>query len=214
MRNTTSWSPEYIRGYAQGDAQQKGDERADKRRGCGLSPSRIEVIHRPYLGIPGEGVEDYRRALSFYNEIRPDTINTYWLVYFPKTTIIEHALDAGILDQSDVDLINHGELDIAMNVGIGSEGRKKSNEFFNYAFLFSLIPFLPKRAVGFLIKRGMYLDNRHPPIALTLTLRVFSLIKLGLWKVYWETAFGILIGFLRVAFLMAKRRAIRSIGAE
>jgi len=184
----------------------------DAAAACHRHGLKLSIDH--IFGIPGEGVEDYRRALSFYNEIRPDTINTYWLVYFPKTTIIEHALDAGILDQSDVDLINHGELDIAMNVGIGSEGRKKSNEFFNYAFLFSLIPFLPKRAVGFLIKRGMYLDNRHPPIALTLTLRVFSLIKLGLWKVYWETAFGILIGFLRVAFLMAKRRAIRSIGAE
>ncbi len=166
------------------------------------------------FGIPGEGVEDYRRALSFYNEIRPDTINTYWLVYFPKTTIIEHALDAGILNPGDVDLINRGELDVAMNIGIGSEGRKKSNEFFNYAFLFALVPFLPKRAIEFLIKRKMYLDRWNPPIVLTLTLRVLSLMKLGLWKVYWQTATGILIGFLRVALLMAKRRAIRFASVE
>jgi radical SAM superfamily enzyme YgiQ (UPF0313 family) len=173
---------------------------------------KLSIDH--IFGIPGEGVEEYRRALSFYNEIRPDTINTYWLVYFPKTTIIEHALDAGILDPGDVDLINHGELDIAMNIGLGGEGRKKSNEFFNYAFLFSLIPFLPKRAIGFLIRRRMYLDNWNPPIALTLTLRVLSLMKLGLWKVYWETALGILMGFLKSSFLIAKRMAIHFISAK
>lgn len=179
---------------------------------CHRHGLKLSIDH--IFGIPGEGLEEYRRALSFYNEIRPDTINTYWLVYFPKTTIIEHALNAGILEACDVDLINRGELDIAMNVGIGGEGRKKSNEFYNYAFLFSLIPFLPERAIEFLTKHGIYLDNWKPPIALTLTLRVLSLVKFGLWKVYWETAVGILMGFFKSSVSIASRRAIRFVSAK
>ena len=44
-----------------------------------------------------------------YNEIKPDVINCYQLLYFPKAKIIEHAVKFGYLSTSDVAKINKGE---------------------------------------------------------------------------------------------------------
>ena len=180
--------------------------------------SAVEACHRHGLklsidhifGIPGEGKEEYRNALRFYDELQPDVINTFWLVYFPRTTIVEHGLTAGILSPDDVGSINRGELDLAMNVGIGGQKRKKSSEFYNYAFLYSLIPLLPRRVMDLIVDKGAYLDEWSPPIALTLALRMISLMKLGEPRVYLERALEILIGFLKSALRIARDRIVDS----
>src|SRR5690606_5279566 len=129
-------------------------------------------------GTPFEGAAEYRRALEFYNELRPAAINTYYLVYFPKTSIISRAMEAGILDEDDVDRINNGALDVSMNVGLGAGERKKTNLYFNYAFLLSLVPLLPARAIDWIARHRLYLDGWKPPVALTLALRVLSILRM------------------------------------
>ncbi len=148
------------------------------------------------FGVPGEDAEEYRHALGFYNGLRPDAINTYWLIYFPGTTIIERALEAGVLEPGDVDLINRGRLDVSMNVGIGGGERIKTDRFYNYAFLFSLIPLLPRGAIDYIIERRVFLEGWKPPIALTLALRVLSVLKMGI-RLYWKEALSVLLGSVR-----------------
>lgn len=172
---------------------------------CHRNGLRFSIDH--IFGVPGEGEDEYRHALGFYNELRPNAINTYYLVYFPKTTIIKSALDAGVLQPEDVDLINRGQLDVSMNVGIGAE-RQKTNTFYNYAFLFSLIPLLPQRAIDVLARRRIYFDGWKPPMALTLALRVAALLKVGV-RLYWRESVSIVIGFIRSAAGIARYRISR-----
>lgn len=169
---------------------------------CHRNGLRFSVDH--IFGIPHEGEAEYRKAFRFYNELRPNAINTYYLVYFPGTTIIDSALEAGILDAEDVDRINRGELDISMNVGIGA-GRKKTDMFYNYAFLLSLIPLLPRRVIDFLDRREMYLDGWKPHIALIMILRVAALLIVDL-RLYWRGSLGMARGFLRSAWRTTVRR--------
>ncbi|MBN1288505.1 MAG: B12-binding domain-containing radical SAM protein [Actinobacteria bacterium] len=163
---------------------------------CHRHGLRFSIDH--IFGLPYEGVEEYRHALSFYNNLRPDAVNTYWLVYFPGTTIIDHAVDAGILAKDDLGRIDRGDMDISLNVGIGRGDRKDSAVGFkNYAFLYSLIPLLPGRVIDFLAKREIYLDGRDVPISVTGALRVLGLIRLGILGIYLEEVFGMLGGFLK-----------------
>lgn len=160
------------------------------------------------FGTPFEGAGEYRKALEFYNELRPDAINTYYLVYFPRTSIIEKAMEAGILDEADVEGINRGRLDLSMNLGLGSGDRKKTNLYFNYAFLLSLVPLLPGRAIEWIVRRRLYLDRWKPSIAITLALRVLSVLKMGA-RLYWRESAEILAGFLKATAAALKRKVAR-----
>ena len=162
--------------------------------------------------IPGEGVEEYRHALGFYNSLRPSAVNTYWLIYFPRTRIVDTALEAGILSREDLPLVDRGLLNVSMNVGIGrGESGDRGVPYTNYAFLYALIPLLPPRLVDFLVRRGIYLEGRSVPLALIAAARVLALLKIGIWGIYRSEVLSMLRGFLAKSLKILFRRAAGAI---
>lgn len=101
------------------------------------------------LNLPYDTHGNIIEAVKLYTTIRPSIINCYRLVYFPKATIIEHALKAGILAEGDISLINEGKGD---NL-IGSTIFRRQPDFFSkYALILCSIPLLPSFVVNFLVK--------------------------------------------------------------
>jgi radical SAM superfamily enzyme YgiQ (UPF0313 family) len=60
------------------------------------------------LGLPTQTEDDLVNMLSFYNETRPNRLSLYFLRYFPRTKIIDIALEHKMLTPEDVEEINEG----------------------------------------------------------------------------------------------------------
>jgi len=115
-----------------------------------------EICHRAGLkfmvdhifDIPFESDKEVLEAISLYNKIRPDMINCYNLLYFPKSKILQHGLKAGKLSIKDVEKINRG-LEIVYQSGVLSKKNKEARDYYRrYALLTVSIPLLPSWAVN------------------------------------------------------------------
>lgn len=98
----------------------------------------VEVDH--ILGFPGEGEDEARQALEFYNELRPSVINAFWLRPYPGTEIITHLKAAGMMTDDD---------EIKINQGYGASyierGYQVTKDTQTHAFLLmSALPLWPK----------------------------------------------------------------------
>ena len=58
--------------------------------------------------LPGETAENLQESYELYKKAKPDLLNTFRLIYFPKSKIIDHGLAYGLLNQQDVYNIEHG----------------------------------------------------------------------------------------------------------
>lgn len=124
----------------------------------------IKTMVDHILNVPYETVESMYEAFSLYNRIRPNIINCYNLLYFPKSKINETALEAGLINDKDIEKINVGKYEIYQT---GDYGTKKKDFYTNYALLITSIPVLPswlvdriaksERAVAFFSRRPLYL---------------------------------------------------------
>jgi radical SAM superfamily enzyme YgiQ (UPF0313 family) len=132
------------------------------------------------LNIPYETEEEQLEALRFYNEVRPSIINVFWLIYYPRTKIIDIAKEAGILDDSTIQQINRGQASTAMVIGVGGKySFAKERVFANFAFLFHLLPLLPKKWMDKIIKKKMFMNESFkPPILVNVFVKLLVRIKL------------------------------------
>jgi radical SAM superfamily enzyme YgiQ (UPF0313 family) len=86
------------------------------------------------FGIPSENIMSQDISYNLYNEIKPNIVNCYELVYFPKAKIIEYGLRTGNLIPKDIQNINEGK-------GIRYQLGNKNKKFFDeYAKSFFAIP--------------------------------------------------------------------------
>lgn len=111
------------------------------------------------FGIPFEGKKEYIEGLKFYNELRPSWINVFWLVYFPKTEIIELGKKAGYIDEETEKEINEGKVSTCCTLKIGGEkdiSRSKEGEFKNFALLYTLLPLIPRKLMNRIIEKKWY----------------------------------------------------------
>lgn len=100
---------------------------------CGFEPLRKDILNRPetnieiiksceliknkgiklivdhIFGIPFETEITQEVSQQLYEHIKPDIVNCYQLLYFPKSKIIEHALKCGYLKKEDIGKINRGK---------------------------------------------------------------------------------------------------------
>ena len=113
----------------------------------------VQVDHM--LGIPGDTVEFQEKSVLFYNDNRPSLISVLWLTYYPKTTIMDTAVEMGILDQSDVEKIESGE---GLNDATYFLGGSMDNPrpFYPICFILNWLPLLPRWLVVLLIKSRLY----------------------------------------------------------
>ncbi len=166
------------------------------------------------LNIPYETEEEQLQALTFYNEIRPPIINVFWLIYYPQTRIINIAKEAGILNDETIKSINKGQASTAMVIGIGGKySFAKERVFANFAFLFHLLPLLPKKWMDNIIEKKMFMSEKFsPPILVNMLVKSLVRFKLGqsidsLWFV------GVLIKSmyrnLKIKLFSSNLRALR-----
>lgn len=87
------------------------------------------------LNIPFDTEDTIKESLEFYNELRPDIIHSFGLIYFPKTEIINYGINAGLLESQANDLISKGLTQGYMNVQLNPEGNYRK-----YVLLFTIIP--------------------------------------------------------------------------
>ncbi|MCL4383955.1 cobalamin-dependent protein [Patescibacteria group bacterium] len=140
-------------------------------KSCHDAGLKFSIDH--IFNIPTEGIKEYEEALHFYNELRPTVINAYWLQYFPKAEIIQHALKAKMLKPGDVDHINRGLTNTSLVVGFGNKNDfDPALSFKNFQFFFMLLPILPKRVADWIIARRWYRSFK-PPLILNISLKFF-----------------------------------------
>jgi len=114
---------------------------------------RVNVEH--ILGLPGEGPETQSRAARFYAEARPDKIASFWLVYYPGTTIGCTARERGLLSDEDLAAIESGDSEFLYTFMFpGGKAEKLQGELKSYQTLFDVLPWLPESWVGRLVDNG------------------------------------------------------------
>lgn len=74
-----------------------------------IKDANIKLIVDHIFGIPFESELSQDISQALYEKIKPDIINCYQLLYFPKSGIIKHALKCGYLKPTDVEKIERGE---------------------------------------------------------------------------------------------------------
>jgi len=89
--------------------------------------------------------------------------------------------DARILDDETVDKINRGETSTSMVVGIGGKYFfAKERVFANFAFLFHLLPLLPKKWMDMIIEERMFMSEKFsPPVLVNVLVKSLVRFKLG-----------------------------------
>jgi radical SAM superfamily enzyme YgiQ (UPF0313 family) len=111
------------------------------------------------IGLPGEGPEDQRNAIRFYNHVQPSRIHVHWMTYLPGTTALDRAEADGILTREQVERIVHGEAtegyEAPRLVGEGAT-RDRLEEIRRLAVLFDLVPILPRQVLAWLLDSGAY----------------------------------------------------------
>lgn len=139
---------------------------------CKKYKLKLAVDH--IFNIPGEGNEEQWQAVEFYNKLKPNIINSYWLQYYPNTEIINTALEHGILRESDIPKINKGLTSTSPIVGFGSKDSFNPElSFRNFQFLFSLIPIMPKFIVKIILKHKKRFFNFEPPLFINIFIKFF-----------------------------------------
>ena len=118
---------------------------------------RVPIHIDHMFGLPTQTTKDLINATKFYNEIKPEKINFFWLKYYPKTDIINIAIKKGILNKSDINKINNnnfGKEDTRR--GGSAENMPDYKEMKRFQGLLSLIPFVPKRVISFMLNKKLY----------------------------------------------------------
>ena len=145
------------------DTLSQMDRRGSKER-VAQTVNHLREVGVPYsldhiLGLPGEGPEDQRDALRFYDEIRPSRVHVHWMTYLPGTTALDRAVSDGILTEEQVQRVLRGDAtegyEVPRLVGPGAT-RERLQEIKRLEPLFDLLPVLPRGAIEWLLKTGSY----------------------------------------------------------
>lgn len=139
-------------------------ERRGTRERVAQTIEHLRELGIPYaldhiLGLPGEGPDDQREAIRFYNDVRPSRIHVHWMTYLPGTTALERARADGILSEEQVERIMTGEstegFEAPRLVGSGAHA-DELEEIRKLAVLFDAMPLLPRSAIHWLLESGAY----------------------------------------------------------
>lgn len=160
---------------------ESNDEVKQAVKNCHKVGLKFSLDH--IFGIPFEGKKEYVEGLKLYNELRPSSMNVFWLIYFPKTEIIELGKKAGYIDKDTETNINEGKVSNCAILKIsGNEEditRTKEKEFRNFALLYTLLPVIPKKVMGLIIKRKWYDKIKNVPNISLFFAKIVSRLPVG-----------------------------------
>jgi len=115
-----------------------------------LDRNKVPYSADHILGLPNETLDDLENAATFYmNHKYLNMINSYWLTYFPKTSIIDIADRYNTLPASKEDIElrgERGEIKTYLSGG-GIEDLSRKKIYEKYEILFASIGALPKGLV-------------------------------------------------------------------
>ncbi|MBU1078402.1 MAG: radical SAM protein, partial [Spirochaetes bacterium] len=104
---------------------------------------KLEFMIDHIYGIPTEDETQQMEAARFYSDFKPARVANFWLVYYPKTAIIDTALKMKLLSKNDVERIENGYIKTYHDHG-SVQDKKRQKMFENFAVFFMLIPLLPR----------------------------------------------------------------------
>ncbi len=102
--------------------------------------SKVDYI----LGLPGEPKQAQDTALEFFKCHTPTLIETYWTSYFPKTELMDKAIQSGLLNSEQVEDICEGRELNLYRKSDNLQDKEHIGFYHTYHFLFKLLPNLPK----------------------------------------------------------------------
>ncbi len=112
--------------------------------------TKIRVVVDVIFGLPLLKDEDYTELLECFAEHTPTKIQTFWLRYYPKTDIIDCALENNLITQEELDDINNG----VPNRAAASGGSKIDPRFEKYQTALTFLPYLPQKIARNLVKKN------------------------------------------------------------
>jgi hypothetical protein len=139
---------------------------------------RVEVDHM--VNIPGEGLEDAREGVLFYNEHRPHSIKVYWLLALPGTRWFSRAVREGAIDAATAEDIRHGTAFGDHSYLFTSGNGIVQREWLGIHILLGYLPFLPRAVVRWLVRYRIdrFLRIRSFVVAVGIP-RLFTILRGG-----------------------------------
>lgn len=113
---------------------------------------RIRCVADNIIGLPDEKEEDMLEMAKFYNQYRVGRICIFWLIYFPRTTIVDIALKKGILDRETVTNLEKNPFATANTL----QNRIHEKGKIRYHLLLLLLCFFPKGIYNWFIEKKLY----------------------------------------------------------
>lgn len=112
--------------------------------------SKIRIEIDIILGVPLMQEEDYKELADCFNKVKPASIHTFWLRYYPSTEIVEIAKKHKILSDDEIEKIERGEPSTSSILG-GSTIDKRLEK---YQTLLTFLPYLSEKTVNRIITRN------------------------------------------------------------
>lgn len=126
---------------------------------------------------PTDDEKEIMKSAEFYNSVRPKIIDSYCLVYFPKAEIIKTAIKEKILTEKDQIEIEEGNF---KGLHQGGFYNVFGRYYQRYSLLFVLIPLLPRKMVGSILKNKFLLNSiLRLPIILMPFIKTFLNFRCG-----------------------------------
>lgn len=123
-----------------------------------LNRERISIHANIILGIPGQDKDEWLNIANFFNQYKVTLVLVHWLVYYPRTEIINKAIEYGILNEDKIKKLEAEPWPINAFSETGSFANKIGQE---YANLIALSPHLTKPVFKFIVRNKVfnYLPN-------------------------------------------------------
>ena len=100
---------------------------------------KIRVVVDNIIGYPGEKDEHLLEMAKFYSEHRPDRICVFWLVYYPRTSIVETAEEKEVLNKESIEKLEENPFDTA-NTLFNEAHDKQKKKYHLFMVLYHLMP--------------------------------------------------------------------------
>ena len=112
--------------------------------------SNIRIEVDIILGIPFMKESDYIEMVEFFDKVRPSSIHTFWLRYYPSTDIVDIALKHNILSNDEIQNIRQGEFVNSSILG----GNTKSVTLEKYQTLLTFLPYMSSRLIQRILRNN------------------------------------------------------------
>ncbi len=113
---------------------------------------KISIDH--IFGLPGETLEMQIDSLRLYADLKPDRIIGNWLMYYPRTEIIDIAKRFSLIDNDFEEQVNHGLVQGSRNTG--GAFLDNSRVYLKFQTLMYLIPIISQKAVLYFLESERY----------------------------------------------------------